>query len=369
MSGRQPLPPPEPPKPTRPPFKKSFQGKRKRDDAGGDNVNGFVPPPGGDRRAPRPKKQKKEGDDTDKLRQRQTPPPPLSAAEKRAKFKAKKQRAKEQSKLNNNNSNNNNNNNNNNSTNHPYAVNEADLDYDLALNRSFARMDGDLAAAYLARQTKRYGSDLSEVELADLSVPRTAFVDASAYDKDRTLDNLADFLEAMAPITETGKPGSKGKGKQILHTAPDAKGAPHTIVVTGAGQRAADLVRAVRAFGTKNNAVAKLFAKHIKLAEAVSFLGAHRTGLAVGTPARLLDLLDNGALSVAHLRRIVVDASHIDQKKRGVLDMPDTVLPVARWLSRPEIKARYKVGETEGDAADEKDKAKDGPKPISILFY
>ncbi|KIH87329.1 protein CMS1 [Sporothrix brasiliensis 5110] len=364
MSGRQPLPPPEPPKPTRPPFKKSFQGKRKRDDAGGDNVNGFVPPPGGDRRAPRPKKQKKEGDDTDKPRQRQTPPPPLSAAEKRAKFKAKKQRAKEQSKLNNNNNNNNNNN-----TNHPYAVNEADLDYDLALNRSFARMDGDLAAAYLARQTKRYGSDLSEVELADLSVPRTAFVDASAYDKDRTLDNLADFLEAMASITETGKPGSKGKGKQILHTAPDAKGAPHTIVVTGAGQRAADLVRAVRAFGTKNNAVAKLFAKHIKLAEAVSFLGAHRTGLAVGTPARLIDLLDNGALSVAHLRRIVVDASHIDQKKRGVLDMPDTVLPVARWLSRPEIKARYKDGETEGDVADEKDTAKDGPKPISILFY
>lgn len=362
MSGRQPLPPPEPPKPTRPPFKRGgFQGgqggKRKRDDGppgGGlpterDNVNGYVPPPS---KGPRPKKQRKEKKEADPDKPKQTPPPPLTAEEKRAKFKAKKQKAKENSK------------NDSSSRHHPNAVNEADLDYDLALNRSFARMDAALSAAYLARQTKRYGADLSEVELADLSVPTAAFVDSSSYEKDRTLENLADFLEDMAPITETGKPGSKGKGKQILHTAPEAKGAPHTIVVTGAGQRAADLVRAVRAFGTKNNAVAKLFAKHIKISEAVEFLGKHRTGLAVGTPARLIDLLENGALSVAHLRRIVVDASHIDQKKRGVLDMSDTVMPVMRWLSRPEIKARYSTGET-----DEEEKPKDAPKPISLLFY
>jgi protein CMS1 len=37
----------------------------------------------------------------------------------------------------------------------------------------------------------------------------------------------------------------------------------------------------------------------------------------------------------------VVDASHIDQKKRGVMDMGDTMLPLARWLSRKEFKERY----------------------------
>jgi U3-containing 90S pre-ribosomal complex subunit CMS1-like protein len=36
------------------------------------------------------------------------------------------------------------------------------------------------------------------------------------------------------------------------------------------------------------------FAKHIKLDEAVAFLKSKRTGIAVGTPARLMDLLDNG---------------------------------------------------------------------------
>ncbi|CAK7203780.1 Protein cms1 [Sporothrix eucalyptigena] len=348
MSDRQPLPPPEPPKPTRPPFK-NHQGKRKRpfgDTVDRDNVNGFVPP-ASDRRGPRAKKQKKEKKEGDDSEPKPLQLPQLTPEEKKAKIKAKKLK----NKLNKRNNN-------------PNAANEADLDYDLNLNRAMARMDAAAAAAYLARQTKRYGNDLSEVELADISVPQSAFVDTSSYEKDRTLENLADFLEDMAPLTETGKAGSKGKGKQIMQTAPEQKGAPHTIVVTGAGMRAADLVRAVRSFSTKNNFVAKLFAKHIKLADAVSFLEGHRTGLAVGTPARLIDLLEQGALSVAHLRRIVVDVSHIDQKKRGVLDMQDTTLPVVRWLSRPELKARYSSGEEDGE-----EKLKGAPKPISILFY
>jgi protein CMS1 len=36
------------------------------------------------------------------------------------------------------------------------------------------------------------------------------------------------------------------------------------------------------------------FAKHMKVEEQVSFLQGHRTGIAVGTPARLMDLIDNG---------------------------------------------------------------------------
>lgn len=36
------------------------------------------------------------------------------------------------------------------------------------------------------------------------------------------------------------------------------------------------------------------FAKHFKVAEQVEFLKKNRTGIAVGTPARLMDLLDTG---------------------------------------------------------------------------
>jgi protein CMS1 len=88
-------------------------------------------------------------------------------------------------------------------------------------------------------------------------------------------------------------------------------GAPHTIIVTGAGLRAADLARYVgtgthgklisddfarvmRKFQTKDATVAKLFAKHIKLKDSVAFLKSTRTGIAVGTPQRLKDLMDDG---------------------------------------------------------------------------
>lgn len=47
------------------------------------------------------------------------------------------------------------------------------------------------------------------------------------------------------------------------------------------------------------------------------------------------------ALSVDNLKRIVVDVSHIDQKKRSIVDMRETMMPLARFLSRAEFKERY----------------------------
>lgn len=74
-------------------------------------------------------------------------------------------------------------------------------------------------------------------------------------------------------------------------------------------------MRSLRKFQKKGNSVAKLvsaaprvsvciawlttrlqFAKHIKMEEAVAFLNNHKTGIAVGTPVRLMDLLDNGMM-------------------------------------------------------------------------
>lgn len=60
-----------------------------------------------------------------------------------------------------------------------------------------------------------------------------------------------------------------------------------------------------------------------------------------------------GALSLDNLKRLVVDASHIDQKKRGVMDMKDTMMPLARFLARSEFKDRYV----------------DEEKPLALLFY
>ena len=55
----------------------------------------------------------------------------------------------------------------------------------------------------------------------------------------------------------------------------------------------------------------------------------------------------SGALSLTALSRIIVDCSHIDQKKRGILDMRDTEEPLVRLLNRTELKKRYGTGEGE----------------------
>ena len=41
------------------------------------------------------------------------------------------------------------------------------------------------------------------------------------------------------------------------------------------------------------------------------------------------------------IERIIVDASHIDQKKRGLLDMKETQLPLVQLLTRAVFKERF----------------------------
>ena len=118
----------------------------------------------------------------------------------------------------------------------------------------------------------------------------------------------------------------------------------------------------MRKFQTKDATVAKLFAKHIKIQDSIKFLRSTRTGIAVGTPTRLKDLMDDGmflfigrrtiltieqgALQVDKLERIIIDASHIDVKKRGILEMKETQVPLTVWLGQKGFRERYgaKVG-------------------------
>jgi hypothetical protein len=78
--------------------------------------------------------------------------------------------------------------------------------------------------------------------------------------------------------------------KQCASLEPTPKkpvGAPHTIVVTASGIRAADLCRSLKTGlpkqGTKNPEVAKLFAKHMKLAEQVAHLKKNKYATSPGS--------------------------------------------------------------------------------------
>ena len=64
-------------------------------------------------------------------------------------------------------------------------------------------------------------------------------------------------------------------------------------------------------------------------------------GIGIGTPVRITDLVDSGELKLDDLRRIVIDGSHIDQKKRGIFDMKELHFPMLKFLNRPELRERY----------------------------
>lgn len=146
---------------------------------------------------------------------------------------------------------------------------------------------------------------------------------------------MPSFLENYNP---------KARGRLALSSASQNLGSPHTLVVTSAALRAADIARALRTFQTKEAAIAKLFAKHIKLREAVEYVKKTRIGFGVGTPSRIIDLLETGALSLSDLEQVVVDCSHIDQKKRGIFDMRETLQPLMALLNKSELKSRYGNG-------------------------
>ncbi|KAJ5624586.1 DNA/RNA helicase DEAD/DEAH box type N-terminal [Penicillium lagena] len=206
---------------------------------------------------------------------------------------------------------------------------EQDVNRKDGVDESIGKMDGRLLADHFAQKAKKLDKELSAVELSDLSVPDSAFLDASSFSSSRSLDQLPTFLKSFSP-----------KGVDLSKSAKEP-GTPHTLVVTAAGLRAADMVRALRSFQNKESIVGKLFAKHIKLEEAKQFLQRAQMGIGVGTPTRVSDLIESGTLKVNELQRIVIDGSYIDQKQRGIFDMKDTHLPLLRLLTRSELRERY----------------------------
>jgi len=172
----------------------------------------------------------------------------------------------------------------------PKDIADDALDIEAGLNNAIAHMDSQLLADHVAQRTKRFQSDLSLMELEELQLPSSAIVDTTEYQDPRNLENLPTFLEKYA-----GKEMSKKK-KNRLHDAPQAKGTPHTLIVAGAGLRAADITRAVRGFQTKEAKIAKLFAKHIKLNDAIQDAKKSRMNIGVGTPQRIMELLDDGKI-------------------------------------------------------------------------
>ncbi|RAL48354.1 unnamed protein product [Cuscuta campestris] len=96
-------------------------------------------------------------------------------------------------------------------------------------------------------------------------------------------------------------------------------GHPALIVISSSALRSLELLRELRLF-TKECPPAKLFSKHMKIDEQVSFL-KNRVNIASGTPSRIKKLIDMEALGLSRLTVVVLDMQ-MDVKGYSLLTLP-----------------------------------------------
>ena len=205
---------------------------------------------------------------------------------------------------------------------------QAELSAGNKYNDEIGLNDPHLFSDYFAKLTKRHYRDSSSLELDEKFLPHSAFINTTKFEKTHTLAHFVDFLEAYA--------GSRTSLTEQVEVA-----SPHTLVICPSALRAGDVCRALQVFRTDDSAIAKVFAKHIKLEMAIESVKKTKIGIAVGTPFRLNSLVEADALKLAGLKRIVIDGSYLDEKKQSIFTMGQVFEPMLTFLNKKEMKSRY----------------------------
>ena len=196
------------------------------------------------------------------------------------------------------------------------------------LDQSIGEMSPALLADHFAKATRRHHKHDSVLELEDRYVPHRFFLDTTSFKQPHALEQFPDFLTKFAG----------GRESLVQNVTPSS---PHTLVICSSGIRAADVTRALRTFKTDQSAIAKLFAKHLKLKETVEYVKKTAFGFGVGTPKRLQDLIENGALRLDALQRVVVDGSYLDDKKRSIFSMKELLDPMLDLVLETDLRQRF----------------------------
>ncbi|KWU41719.1 hypothetical protein RHOSPDRAFT_22486 [Rhodotorula sp. JG-1b] len=188
----------------------------------------------------------------------------------------------------------------------------------------------------LAEKQRAALPNLSALELDEQRISQAMILDTSSVTE---RDSLLAFMKQALPTQ-----------CNTLAKMPKATGSPRIIVIAGAALRVADLCRYARSsfkIKTKDGLidVGKLFAKHFKLSEHVEYLGKTHVGLAVGTPNRIEKLLnETEALHLTHLSHLILDVSHLDSKKRSLVDLLEARADLFKLLGSKPIMDRLREG-------------------------
>ncbi|EMR09335.1 hypothetical protein PNEG_02290 [Pneumocystis murina B123] len=186
-----------------------------------------------------------------------------------------------------------------------------------------------IQADYVEKKIREVYMNYSSLELEDMRMSEKYFFE-TCWTGGWNLEHLSKFLEI-------------GIGYDPRYI-PSPCGSPHTIILAMAALRVADITRSLRSYKTKDGDVAKLFAKHIKLKDHINYLSRTRLTIAVGTPGRILDLINCDSLKVDFLNWIILDTTYNDVKKRKFWDMPECWRAMIKLITTDPLKTMLKKG-------------------------
>ncbi|ORY21419.1 U3-containing 90S pre-ribosomal complex subunit-domain containing protein [Naematelia encephala] len=201
-------------------------------------------------------------------------------------------------------------------------------------DKSFVHLTTDELAAILLNSIRETFPSATPMEIEDVRIPQTNLAEPPNYSPIDTSDSFAPLFKRVETLLGSSSSKKKGKGSGA------ANGTPRVIILSMSGQRCADVVRAVRDV-KRTGQVAKLFAKHFKLADQVTYLSKTNVSIAVGTPARVAKLVEQDALKITQDTIILLDASFLDSKKRTLLTLPESRTEL--WKSLFVLPIRSKI--------------------------
>lgn len=173
---------------------------------------------------------------------------------------------------------------------------------DFKQKKTLSKLEPSYIADYISKKVTKSNSELSEIELAEKTVPESQIVFTGTFEDEATLENYGKFFSKF----ELNK---RGKGKELV------------LVVTMSAIRVCNVVRALRS--VNKGAALKLIKQNKPDYDRRCLRSpAH---VAVSTPGRVEKLVELKILDLKRVTRVVVDSTFIDVKQRTVWDIDGTV--------------------------------------------
>lgn len=205
----------------------------------------------------------------------------------------------------------------------------------LEAGRGIAKETPDVQAQFL------WACFTNALKLRGIEVPEYKF-DATHIKtgkKQEEKEESSKYDPSMSKFLKSGVLSSSKKLKKWKHNK-----SPMVLIICASARRAVSILKEISSLNVR---AAKLFAKHLTIADQTAMLENNKYSIAVGTPNRLLKLTEvNGSkeapLSLDQTELIIIDC-HEDKKRYTVCTMNDTAPDLMIFIKEavvPQFKSR-----------------------------